>query len=81
MLRIKILELEKLQKKYNKLSKRIDSLMKENDSLRIAFDSSQQDNLKMKNLIQEYEKKNNNIVKVTKGKKKRNDPSRKSKFT
>ena len=78
MLRNKILELEKLEKKYNKLVKKTDSLVKENDSLRIAFDSSQEENLKLKNLIQDYQNKEKNIVRPTKRRTKKHASSAKS---
>lgn len=81
MLRTKILELEKLEKKYNQLSRRNDSLVKENDSLKVAFNSSQEENIKLKSLIQEYKEKEKNVLQPTKRRSKRNDSSRKSNST
>ena len=81
MLRTKILELEKLEKKYNKLFKKNDSLVKENDSLKVAFDSSQEENIKLKALIQEHKEKEKNLLQPAKRRSKRNDSSRKSNST
>jgi len=78
MLRNKILELEKLEKKYNKLSKRNDLLTKENDSLKVAFSNAQEENLKLKNTIQDYKEKEKNISKPTRRRSKKNDPFTKS---
>lgn len=74
MLRNKILELEKLEKKHNKLLKKNESLVKENESLRIAFDSSQTENLKLKNILKEKESK----PRQTKRRTRKNDSSEKS---
>ena len=49
MLRDKILEVEKLERKYNRVVKKNDSLVSEKESLQRAFDITQQENVNLKN--------------------------------
>lgn len=51
MLRTKILELEKLEKKHNKILRKYELLLSENLSLKKAFDLSQQENVNLKTKI------------------------------
>ena len=79
MLRIKILELEKLEKKYNKVLKKNQNLLSENENLKKAFDISQEENINLKNKLNDFLKKTKPKAKTrTTGRTKSNASSTKS---